>query len=218
MPKLPFNLCQPGATSCGACCGLYNFKGHERAALAERLQSRTTTFSRLQKTRAAWEAEAREIRRREREAGGSPLTQAEPLCPLLGFLDDAQRRIGCLGHPLVTRGPDLRDCGNFNAEACEEFLCASFEALTVNEAELVRQCCGDWYLYGLVITDPEFVRACLALVSARSSGRVDAARLRTSARAAEALGRLFALKHELPPRTSAPPVLGRSPDTSGLGH
>src|SRR5690242_21172799 len=29
MSSLPFHLCQPGGgASCGACCGLYNFKDH----------------------------------------------------------------------------------------------------------------------------------------------------------------------------------------------
>ncbi len=215
MGKPGFNLCQPGSTSCGACCGLYHFRHHSRAQLLERLERRTARFSSLEKSRELWSGAARQLRSDER--GGKPAALSEPElpCPLLGFLDAQQTRIGCLGHPLVTRGVDLRDCGNYNAQVCTEFLCDSFEQLPAEAAELVRRCCTDWYLYGLVISDPPFVLACATLV-AGASGPAELRRLLDRPAALQAFGALLALKQEGVERESSPQVLGRAPELGSL--
>lgn len=50
-----FHLCQPGrGASCGACCGLYNFRDHSRAALTQRLVEQTSQFRDVPKEREAW--------------------------------------------------------------------------------------------------------------------------------------------------------------------
>ncbi|HYI01251.1 hypothetical protein, partial [Hyalangium sp.] len=163
-----FHLCQPGqGASCGACCGLYNFRDHSRAALTERLAEQTSQLQDIPKEREAWLDAARNLVESRRDA---PLFPAVRVCPLLGFLDDAQRTVGCLGHPKVTGGVDLRDCGVYRASICETFTCPSFGWLEDAQARLVHAACADWYLYGLVITDVEFVRGCLRLVERELGG------------------------------------------------
>lgn len=205
--SVSFHLCQPGkGASCGACCGLYNFQAHSRAALAERLVEQTARVRPLPATPEAYAAAARALTEARREP---PLFPAVRVCPLLGFLDEARTRVGCLGHPKVTGGPDLRDCGVYRADICETFTCPSFSWLTDEQARLVQAACADWYLYGLVITDVEFVRGCLKLLEWEVAAPVDPEALASHPASLEAVRRLFALKESAPSRGSHAAVFGR---------
>ncbi len=212
--SVSFHLCQPGrGASCGACCGLYNFRDHSRAALTERLDEQTARLRPLPKEASAYREAAREIIASRRQA---PLFPAVRVCPLLGFLDEAQRQVGCLGHPKVTGGVDLRDCGVYHAALCETFTCPSFTWLDDVEARLVQEACPDWYLYGLVITDVELVRGCLRLISWELGGPARPEKLLARPEALEALRRLFALKEVEAGRGPHATIFGRfSPDTEG---
>jgi hypothetical protein len=130
--------------------------------------------------------------------GPEPLFPSVRVCPLLGFLDGAGGRVGCLAHPAATGGPDLRDCGAYDARICETFFCPSFAFLAEEEAEIAELATGDFHLYGLVVTDVPFLRACLAAVAARTGARV-ARRHLAAAPFRSALRRLLALKTELAP-------------------
>jgi hypothetical protein len=209
-----FHLCQPGrGASCGACCGLYNFRDHSRAALTERLAEQTAQLRDVPKEREAWRATARTITESRREA---PLFPAVRVCPLLGFLDEGQRRVGCLGHPKSTGGVDLRDCGVYRASICESFTCPSFGWLEDGQARLVEAACQDWYLYGLVITDVEFVRGCLRLIEREVAGPAQPEKLMARPAVLEAVRRLFALKETAAGRSPHAPIFGRfTPDTEG---
>ena len=211
LPAMAQKLCQPGGgASCGACCGLYNFADHGRGALEQALTRRTDRIRSLPLELHAFRAAAAELKEQEREA----LFTEVRICPLLGFLDAERSRVGCLAHPLVTGGEDLRDCGVYNARTCASFECPSFLWLSDAEAALVRDACPDWYLYGLVITDVEFVRGCLRLISDASGATVDAQRLRRTALGEVA--RVFALKEHAPGRAHGAAVFGRfSPDGTG---
>ncbi|XXF78895.1 hypothetical protein P2318_03810 [Myxococcaceae bacterium GXIMD 01537] len=212
--SVSFHLCQPGGgASCGACCGLYNFQEHSRAALTARLTAQTEHVGPLPKTPEAYGEAARAMLAARRTA---PLFPAVRVCPLLGFLDEGRTRVGCLGHPLVTGGPDLRDCGVYRADICETFTCPSFGWLTDAQARLVQAACADWYLYGLVITDVEFVRGCLKLLEWELGGPADLTALRTRPEALAAVRRLFALKETAPQRGTHAAVFGRfTRDTGG---
>jgi hypothetical protein len=212
--SVSFHLCQPGrGASCGACCGLYNFRDHSRATLTERLAAQTDTFRPLPQEPGAWRSAARELLE-ARQA--TPLFPAVRVCPLLGFLDAERTRVGCLGHPKVTGGADLRDCGVYRADICETFTCPSFTWLSDAQARLVQAACADWYLYGLVITDVEFVRGCLRLLEWELAGPVDLEALLARPAALEAVRQLFALKETAPGRGSHAAVFGRfTPDTEG---
>jgi len=188
------DLCQRATASCGACCGLYNHREHGRAAIRAELGRRTRALRGVARTPEAFRAAAGAL-----AAGGpAPLFPSVRVCPLLGFLDEAGTRVGCLAHPRATGGPDLRDCGVYDAKICETFFCPSFAFLTEEEAALAEVATGDLHLYGLVVTDVPFLRACLAAVAAGTGARVERRHLeRASFRTA--LRRLLALKEELAP-------------------
>jgi hypothetical protein len=187
-------LCQRGAASCGACCGLYNHADHSEAAVRARLDEHTDALSGVPRTREAFRGVAARLSAR----APAPLFPSVRVCPLLGWLDEGRTRAGCLAHPLVTGGPDLRDEGVYDAATCEAFLCPSHSWLTEEEAELLATTCPDAHLYGLVVTDVPFVRACREGVSRLAGTRLELRHLaRPAVRAT--LRRLLALKEELEP-------------------
>ncbi len=212
--SVSFHLCQPGhGSSCGACCGLYNFRDHSRATLSARLAAQSDALRSLPKEPEAWRAAARELLASRPHP---PLFPSVRVCPLLGFLDSSHTRVGCLGHPLVTGGVDLRDCGVYRADICETFSCPSFTWLSDSQARLVHAACSDWFLYGLVITDVEFVRGCLHLLESELARPVDPLSLISRPSSLAAVRQLFALKETAPGRSAHASVFGRfSPDSDG---
>ncbi|MCI0569359.1 MAG: hypothetical protein L0Y66_01275 [Myxococcaceae bacterium] len=204
--SVSLHLCQPGGgASCGACCGLYNFRDHSRASLSRALARQTAVVRGVPRNAEAYRAVAAQLKE-ERAPALFPLVR---VCPLLGFLDADHTRVGCLAHPLVTGGVDLRDCGVYTAETCERFTCPSFGWLTDAQARLVRAACPDWYLYGLVITDVELVRGCLKLVEMERAAPVDPDALCARPEALEAVRALFSLKETAPGRDADMTVFGR---------
>lgn len=203
---LPFHLCQPGGgASCGACCGLYNFKDHGREALSRALHRRTDTISELPKEPEAYQAAARSLRRWDKD----PLFPPVRLCPLLGFVDPERKRVGCLAHPLVTGGVDLRDCGAYDSKTCSSFECPSFLWLNAPQARLVRAALPDWYLYGLVITDVEFVRGLVKLLEAEWGGPVNLDAIVADPIALSAARAFLSLKETAPNRNDDASIFGR---------
>jgi hypothetical protein len=191
---VPRPLCQRQRSSCGACCGLYNAADHSPAALADELRRRTRHLARVEPTEPAYRAAAASLS----EGGPRPLFPLVRLCPLLGFLDEAEGRIGCLAHPAATGGPDLRAAGAYDVLTCESFLCPSHAWLTEEEAQLAEAACQDWHLYGLVVTDVEFLRAVLGALASLVGARVERRHLRQEP-FRQALRRVLALKQELAP-------------------
>jgi hypothetical protein len=159
------------------------------------LARRTEALRGVARTPEAFAAAARTLR----EAEEAPLFPLVRVCPFLGYLDDRRARVGCLAHPLVTGGPDLRDCGAYDARTCDSFFCPSHSWLGGEEADLAADACaGDPYLYGLVVTDVPFLRAALGAVAALTGARVERRHLADERRRA-ALVELLALKEELAP-------------------
>jgi hypothetical protein len=187
-------LCQREGGSCGACCGLYNRRDPSRGAVRAELRRRTRALAGLPRTAAAFRAAARDLE----SSAPPPLFPSVRVCPLLGFLDAGETRVGCLAHPAVAGGPDLRDCGAYDARTCETFQCPSFSWLSEEEAALAEAAAGDFHLYGLVVTDVPFLRAALAAVADGAGARVERRHL-ADARFRVALRRLLALKEELAP-------------------
>lgn len=187
-------LCQRGEASCGACCGLYNRQDLSRGAIEAELARRTRALADVPRTLEAFRAAAAAL------AAGCPppLFPSVRVCPLLGYLDGARSRVGCLGHPLATGGPDLRDAGVYDAAVCETFFCPSHAWLGEEEAAIAEAAAGGFHLYGLVATDVPFLRAALAGVAERAGARVELRHLDHPPFRA-ALRRLLALKEELSP-------------------
>ncbi len=188
------DLCQRASASCGACCGLYNRRDHGRAAIRAELARRTRALRDLPRTPEAFRAAAATLA----QGAPEPLFPSVRVCPFLGWLDADERRVGCLAHPKATGGPDLRDCGVYDARICETFYCPSFAFLSEEEAALAELATGDFHLYGLVVTDVPFLRACLAAVAAGAGAKVERRHL-GAPRFRSALRRLLALKEELAP-------------------
>ena len=161
------SLCQRPGASCGACCGLYNREDLSREAVRSDLRRNTELLSRTPRTPESFRAAAAG---RSRELP-QPLFPSVRICPLLGFLDHAGSRIGCLAHPQATGGRDLRSCGVYDVLTCDAFLCPSHAYLDEEESSLAAQAAGDFYLYGLVVTDAPFVRAVLEGIEARAGLR-----------------------------------------------
>jgi hypothetical protein len=187
-------LCQRGGATCGACCGLYNRADASREAAREDLRENTLALRGLPRTPEAFRAAAA---RRARELP-APLFPTVRTCPLLGFLDAGGERIGCLAHPSMTGGVDLRACGAYDALTCDAFLCPSHAHIREDEAELAARAAGDFYRYGLLVTDVPFLRAALGALGARSGVAVRPAHL-DHPPFLRALSELLGLKEELAP-------------------
>jgi hypothetical protein len=160
----------------------------------ERLDARTDALAGVARTPGAFRAAGARIAATE----PPPVFPSVRVCPLLGWLDPERTRVGCLAHPAVTGGPDLRDQGVYDAAICESFLCPSHSWLTEEEAELVDLTCRDAWLYGLTVTDVPFVRAVLDAVGRLAGARLERRHVERPA-VREALRHLFALKEELEP-------------------
>jgi hypothetical protein len=174
---------------------MYNRRDLSRPAVHALLVRRTEALARAPRSAEGFRGAAAALREDE----AAPLFPSVRVCPLLGYLDPERTRVGCLGHPLVTGGPDLRDCGVYDVRTCDAFLCPSHSWLTEEEAELLAAACaGDPYLYGLVVTDVPFVRAALGGVAALAGRRVERRHL-GDGRFRCALTQLLALKEELAP-------------------
>jgi len=130
----PVHLCQPDENkSCGACCGLYNWEDHLRTALESLLEKRTELFLSL--------GENADLDRYRSLSGGllsgQKLCETIYNCEFLGFTDVKKKRVGCLLHPVLHYGVDLRSCSFYGQKMCEEHFCPSFTSLTEVEQKAV---------------------------------------------------------------------------------
>ena len=88
-------------------------------------------------------------------------------CEFLGFINKEQTRIGCLLHPCLHQGDDLRECSFYGAEMCAGHFCPSYTYLTLAEQAAAASVLDDWYLYGLIVTDIDFVKEFFTVVQNR---------------------------------------------------
>jgi hypothetical protein len=162
--KYPFHLCQPdNDKSCGACCGLYNWEDHSRKTLTSLLENNTRLFF-----SAGKKPDIASYRKLQNET----ITQQKLFetiynCEFLGFINTEKTRIGCLLHPCMHHGEDLRDCSFYGAEMCAGHFCPSHTFLTAAEQAAAIMVLDDWYLYGLTVTDIDFVKEFFAIVQNR---------------------------------------------------
>lgn len=157
------HLCQPDSCkSCGACCGLYNYGDSRRESLLPRLRRRTELFH-----KSVGE-------KRDLTAFSDMITKTEPqdklyeviyCCEYLGFLDNDEKRVGCLLHPLKNEGVDLRDVSFYGRELCDGHFCPSYHHLSREEKLSLVHIIDDWYLYGLCITDIDLVKEYFRFIS-----------------------------------------------------
>lgn len=150
------HLCQPDSCkSCGACCGLYNYRDSSRESLVKRLRSRTAMFHEI--VRGKKDLYAFSERTKQREDQGK-IYDVIYCCEFLGFLDPEEKRVGCLLHPLQNGGIDLREASFYGRELCSNHLCPSYHYLSHEEKRTLITIMNDWYLYGLCVTDIDLVK------------------------------------------------------------
>lgn len=183
-------LCQPDSTkSCGACCGLYNWEDHSRDVLKDLLRRRTSLF-------LYWKDDLRgyqEVYSAEIFPPSPKLLEAIYNCEFLGFIDREEKRVGCLLHPSVNQGQELRNHCFYGADLCAGHFCPSHTHLTKVEQKVVLVSLNDWYLYGLVITDIDLVKDFCRQAQTRLGDRLREERLEDSA-VQGALLKFFQLK------------------------
>ncbi len=184
------HLCQPdSAKSCGACCGLYNWEDHSRAALQRLLNGRTDCFA-----GAASDGNFEVYRRLAATFEPGPkLCESIYNCEFLGFVNSGGTRVGCLLHPACNRGADLRGRSFYGAELCAGHYCIGYTCLSDMEQRAVVRSVDDWYLYGLVITDIDLVKSFFFHAANRMGDRVRCDRLFDKA-VRDALRDFFMLK------------------------
>jgi len=160
-----FVLCQPDKRkSCGACCGLYNYVDSSRSSLLQRLRSRTERFRALVKTSADLQRYSRETLAAE---DFKKRYEVIHCCEYLGFLDEEEKKVGCLLHPEQNQGSDMRDVSFYGQELCAGHLCPSHYFIPQSQSQILIKIIDDWYLYGLVLTDINLVTKYFQLIADR---------------------------------------------------
>ena len=66
-------------------------------------------------------------------------------CEYLGFLDEAEKKVGCLLHPCQNGGSDMRGVSFYGRELCEGHLCPSYHYLSREEKVALTNIANDWY-------------------------------------------------------------------------
>ncbi len=191
------NLCRPDSSkSCAACCGLYNVPNATRPALQSKLETRTRAFKDVERTPEAIEASQQWVRTNEAE---TPRDQVIHVCEFTGFLDPLQRIVGCQLHPAApgNQGVDLRGLCYYGSMACKSFFCPAWEEIPPRLQALVCLLIDDWHLYGLVMTDVDFVRSLFGLLEDRIEAELDPAILQ-STEAAVILAKMLSWKDSWP--------------------
>jgi hypothetical protein len=102
---------------------------------------------------------------REKEKS-QPLDPAFFSCEFVGFLNEEETRVGCMLHPLArgNGGTDWRGLSFHGAMACQGFFCRSHRELSTVQKEIILSTVNDWFLFGLVISDVDFIHSFFRLV------------------------------------------------------
>ena len=157
------HLCQPDAgKSCGACCGLYNYADSTRLSLVSRLRLRTERFCRIVQGMDDLSIFSEQTKRLEDQAKRYEVIYC---CEYIGFLDDDEKRVGCLLHPLQNEGSDLRGASFYGKELCDGHFCPSYQYISREEKLSLLNILDDWYFYGLCLTDIDLVKEYFLLIS-----------------------------------------------------
>lgn len=153
------NICFPdNRKSCAACCGLYNVADGSRRSLEAKLRQRSKIFRGVDRSPDALERFKTAIRESEAPL---PLEDMIHVCEFTGFLDESETTVGCMLHPSAAGNGniDLRGMCHYGSMACKAFYCPAWEELHPALRQIIAAAVDDWHLYGLVITDVDFVQS-----------------------------------------------------------
>ncbi len=201
------HLCQPDAMkSCAACCGIYNYTDNTRDSLEQRFGYRTRLFSRVREKALAIEDYQAIIRHRE---NSKRIYTTIYTCEFVGFLDECFRRVGCMLHPLMNQGKDLRVISFYGQDICDGHFCPSYQKLDAHEVRILLAALDDWYLYGSTITDIDFVKTFFTIIQNRLGETLDVRKVRSRPALMEIIRRYCTLKVSWPFRDTARPRFGK---------
>ena len=90
-------------------------------------------------------------------------------CPFIGLIGYSRQRVGCLLHPLAESndGVDYRGLSYYGGMACRQYFCPSHRELSPTVKTMLRQLAGNWYEYGLVVTETALLEALVSEVEKR---------------------------------------------------
>ena len=186
--------------SCGACCGLYNVVDTSFGAIREMLSYRSRRFAGTARDLDTILTFKQEIEARENQERPFPKFHH---CPYLGLIGKHRSRVGCLLHPMAegNRGVDFRGLSYYGGMACRDYFCPSAKRLRARYKTVVMAAVDDWYSYGLVVTELEFLTALLGKVEGRIGRTLEAGDLNGYSGRTAAVRDLLQLKIHWPFRT-----------------
>jgi hypothetical protein len=195
-----FYLCQVGENvSCAACCGLYNAEDCTYAGLHRMLSDRSRQFALLPRS-------ADTIAEFGRQVEWSQL-RSRPWsdfhhCPFVGLIGDNRQRVGCLLHPLAdgNKGVDYRGLSYYGGMACRQYFCPSHRDLAPAIKQILRHLAGNWYEYGLVITETVLLKALVSEIEKKIAAPLSADAVLDNPAAIRALREVLFLKIDWPYR------------------
>jgi hypothetical protein len=170
--------------------------------LEANLTRRTETFRDVERSPDALEKFKASIR--ECEAPSS-LDDMIHVCEFAGFLDSSNSVVGCMLHPSAVGNAkvDLRGMCHYGSMACKAFYCPAWKELHSSLREIVVSTVDDWHLYGLVITDVNFVRSIFDFIRQAGGGPLEPT-LVLSDQASPIFRRILSWKTEWPHSGGSP--------------
>ena len=144
-------LCYMQDKSCGGCC-YDDISEMGKEGLVDIFRYRHLCFKMFLNGRNDVAGYESEILKRE-EIATIETDGVSIACAYLGFLNDEETHVGCLAHPEMNGGVDLRDHGFYRSvKLCENFFCSAaelYQSLTLQEKELFKILVSDWTWYEL---------------------------------------------------------------------
>ena len=173
------NICRPNPhKSCAACCGLYNIKDASPGLMSSELRRRSEMFAGINRS-------TEDLVNFKRLIEDSSLLETHDpeihVCEFMGFLDSAEKIVGCMLHPSSpgNLGIDLRGLCHYGAMACKSFYCPAWSELPERIKSIVAELAPDWRTYGLIVTDANFLLSLFKLIETRISVDLTLDRLRS---------------------------------------
>jgi hypothetical protein len=201
------HLCQPDKNkSCGACCGIYNYAANTKDELIRRFDYREKLMQKVRDREISLEAYRDTIRHRE---DGRRIYKTIYTCEFAGWLGGEKKKVGCMIHPMQNNGIDMRDISFYGRDICEGHFCPSYQKLNQNEAQITIDTLYDWYLFGAVITDMDFVKTFFRIVQDRLGEEVKPSAIKESQKLKDILYRYYNLKVSWPFRDTKRPRFGK---------
>lgn len=151
-------LCQHGCLTCGACCGIYNFKFSSKKEFKKILLERSIAFESVSRDMDSV------LEFGQKESDRIDLLGKKPYpdfhhCPYVGFFGENYEKTGCLIHPLAEKNNniDLRGLSYYGGLACASYFCPTYYNVCAERKLIVRSCIEDSFTFGLVVTESDMI-------------------------------------------------------------